>query len=342
MPPHEDSSMRVANELVGRIRGEAANIDLVLFRVTQRHDPRIDGVPQLRKKTFLHNGIFRDVVIPFQKERGLVGNPGNILLCPDLLAEKHPDRVRIVDVDNPNDPAFIAQHIDGNSDLKMAFSIRNLVLFGPEIIAAFAKKDGNNLINVHPARLPGIRGLEGPFWSRLYGEQHIVTTMHVIDRGIDTGPTLDYVSKAVNGGARHPVSAYPRRMAPEVAQMIFREIHMRHILGTRRHPMEQPEGQSIYHTLPTDEEITRAYQDHGIHFTDGSDQLDWILRHFSDSDENWHEHRISLLHRLNAAYNQKRPSFAPMAPAATALDLSNPQPVSAPSIPTSAPAPAPA
>ena len=46
------------------------------------------------------------------------------------------------------------------------------------------------IINVHPGSLPGYRGLFAPFWQVLRGERELGCTVHLVDKGIDTGPIL--------------------------------------------------------------------------------------------------------------------------------------------------------
>jgi methionyl-tRNA formyltransferase len=54
------------------------------------------------------------------------------------------------------------------------------------------------LYNVHPGELPGYGGVFAPFRAALNGEKHAAATLHVIDRGLDTGPIV--------GIARMPLS----------------------------------------------------------------------------------------------------------------------------------------
>ncbi|WP_428563877.1 MAG: formyltransferase family protein [Solidesulfovibrio sp. DCME] len=47
------------------------------------------------------------------------------------------------------------------------------------------------LYNVHPGELPGYGGVLAPFRAALAGEPQAAVTLHVIDRGLDTGPIVD-------------------------------------------------------------------------------------------------------------------------------------------------------
>lgn len=46
------------------------------------------------------------------------------------------------------------------------------------------------LYNVHPGELPGYGGVFAPFRAAMNGEKHAAATLHVIDRGLDTGPIV--------------------------------------------------------------------------------------------------------------------------------------------------------
>lgn len=340
VPPAEDSSTIVLNHLAEKISNQTSNIRMVIFKVEQRPDERALRSERLQQKSYVHQAILEEEVFSFQKERGLTGNPDGILLCPELLAEKYPDRVRVQFVADPNDPAFVKQ-ITENHAIKLAFSIRNLIIFQSNLIKAFNNKEKNSLINLHPARLLtpqkigkniGIRGLEGPFWTRVEGQTEYQTTMHVIDTGIDTGPIMDYRAKSVNGSASQPVSTYPREAATSVAEMIFHEIHLRLIMGSHRHPVENLVSKSVYHTLPTEKELDDAER-RNIFFVGGNNQITWILRNFANETKD-PEHYQELSQRvwhgyLGAGYTAGRKKR--LSSLTTAAENANDQNISDPS-----------
>ena len=301
MPEAEVSSNRVINELAARLTRGTPNINLVIFRTEQKKDKRVDNTPLLKKKEFLHNTLLTDIVFPFL-EQNEDQNPSGIYLPPSLLTKKYPGRIRVVDVKDPNDPKFIKEHIEGNPNLKMSFSVKNLVIFKKPIIEAHLNKDPQraSFINIHPAKLPNIRGLEGPFWSRVKGETEYCTTMHVIDTNIDTGPILDYETKSVNGDAGKAVSTYPRDAAPNVADMIYKQIHLKLVRHGSKNLQIQDDQQSSYCTVPTTEDLENAKQ-HGIKFTDGSEQIRYIMEHYTNRHVN-EVHANLLNDKLADAY----------------------------------------
>jgi hypothetical protein len=65
-------------------------------------------------------------------------------------------------------------------------SARFSLIFPQRVIDAVPR----GIVNVHPGALPGYRGLFAPFWQVAKGERELGCTVHMVDRGIDTGPIL--------------------------------------------------------------------------------------------------------------------------------------------------------
>jgi hypothetical protein len=65
-------------------------------------------------------------------------------------------------------------------------SARFSLIFPQRVIDAVPR----GIVNVHPGMLPGYRGLFAPFWQIRNGEPELGCTVHIVDRGIDTGPIL--------------------------------------------------------------------------------------------------------------------------------------------------------
>lgn len=301
IPPAEDASNRVINLLIEKIMEETPGINVVIFRVEQPTDDRTFSCEPLLKKQVVHSDILRDVVFPFLDEQSLEDIPQGTLLTPNLLTQKYPNRVRIVDVKNPNDRTFINDHITANQNLKMAISIRNLVVFKSQIIRAFEDKGSARFLNTHPGPLPEVRGLEAPFWSRVNGLTDYCTTLHTIAEEIDGGPILDYKAEAVNGGAKNPVSEYPRRAAPDTADMIYDAIH-RYLVRNFKAPVLESQDNEIaeYFTLPTPNEIQEA-RSQGVNLTSGQRQMAYLLEAYSNRRQS-PEHHAKLMDRIQEYY----------------------------------------
>lgn len=301
MPPHEDSSNIVANMLARKLVDQTQSINLRLFLVKSKPDARVDASVDLKRKRFVHSDLLRDVIFPYQEEKGVEKAHPAAMLSPKLLTEKYSGRVFVEPVDNINDPAFIEQRIRGNPYLRMAVSVRNLQIFHDPIIQAFQEKGEASLMNSHPAQLPGVRGLEGPFWSRYLGMDEYTTTLHVVVRQIDAGAILDYESRAVNGDAEKPVMNFLRDVAPNVADMIYRQIHIRLLRHGSHRGLTLQEGDVGYYSLPNQEEIDLAKKK-GIVMSDPFDQISWLAKTYGPSAKNQDIGNRWLLKKLVEAH----------------------------------------
>lgn len=299
MPPAEDASNRTANEFA-RLLATESNFNLVLFITKQKKDSRVAERPFLAKKSFLHKELLEGIIFPFQRANPQY-IPADILLAPDLLSLRYPGRVRVVQVDDPNDETFIQKHITENPDLEMAFSVRNLRIFKEPIIEAFDAKGPNRFINLHPGPLPGIKGLEANFWTRVLGYDRFTTTMHKIIRGVDDGPTLDVQITPINGRwSDKATAAYTRHIAPKIAELMYKQVQM-HEMGAERTVTVQSKG-SVRKTLPTNEEIEDAYKRLGIKLVIGNEQMQ-ALRHLYTNEDDDPHHSARMMELCWSAYN---------------------------------------
>tara|TARA_R110002072_G_scaffold226942_2_gene383806 strand:+ start:361 stop:1386 length:1026 start_codon:yes stop_codon:yes gene_type:complete len=282
LPTSEDSSNYMLNHLADKLFTETTSINLRVFLVEQSKDPRIDSNTDLMSKSFIHGKILKDFVFPFQLSQTKQEIKEPKLLCPELLKEKYPERLSYTHIKDVNDPDFINEYIKNNPSLKMGFSVRNLQIFKDEIIDAFTEKGDATFLNSHPAILPGIRGLEGPFWTRVLGMDYYTTSLHLIIKELDAGAIIDYSSKSVNGDSEKPIAQYTRDAAPELADMIYKQIHLRLIRNGSPPGLKLQEGEVGYYTLPTAENISTAKQN-GITLTDAKEQLKWLSKNFTTS-----------------------------------------------------------
>jgi hypothetical protein len=126
-------------------------------------------------------------------------------------------------------------------------SMRFSLIFPRRIIEAVP----GGILNVHPGPLPAYRGLYAPFWQALAREPELVSTVHRVDAGIDTGPVVAehrvprqerrslmwHIGALYRGGAR--------LAAQSAAQMMRGEP-----IVTRPQPQE-----GRYWSLPSDREL---------------------------------------------------------------------------------------
>jgi len=69
-------------------------------------------------------------------------------------------------------------------------------IVGDRVLARF----GGQVVNVHPSLLPRHPGLDAPGQALTAGDTRSGCTVHLVDRGVDTGPVLAQASCAVRAG----------------------------------------------------------------------------------------------------------------------------------------------
>lgn len=126
-----------------------------------------NAVPALRLMKLLERDVAIDVLAAQQ---------------PDLPGLPHPDRwVPLADFRADGGARTL---LDFRPDI--VISARFSLIFPQRVIDAVPR----GIINVHPGALPAYRGLFAPFWQIRRGEPEPGCTVHLVDRGIDTGPVL--------------------------------------------------------------------------------------------------------------------------------------------------------
>ena len=258
---------------------EATNIKVVLFLVKQPMIKNVYKVKDLRIRSVFHFKLLEKVIFPFQKKY-IKSLPSNILLSPEALVEKYPLRIRLKSVDDPNDISFIDEEITKNRGLKMSFSIRNLVVFKSKIIHAHHEKGAYSFINLHPADTEIIRGLDGPFWTHYYNYPY-TTTMHVIDKGIDTGGVIDHVSTPLD--SLNSIADYPLCSAEKTSNMIFKHICFCSSSAAKKNVkyLKPNKSNSKYYATPTKEKVQEVL-DRGISIIDPLASKKFILDNYAN------------------------------------------------------------
>ncbi|HNR30374.1 MAG TPA: formyltransferase family protein [Candidatus Hydrogenedentes bacterium] len=89
-------------------------------------------------------------------------------------------------------PLHVVPSLDSLTALRLLdqYGPRHALFTGGGILrASFLERVPGGILNVHSAWLPHVRGMNAAEWSLYYGMQP-AATVHLIDRGIDTGPIL--------------------------------------------------------------------------------------------------------------------------------------------------------
>lgn len=301
IPETEMTSDRVLNILLPQI--SQYPIKPVFYFVDQPADSRYELHPDLKTLGFMEKKLMAEVVNPFVREQVANGTQPNGTYLPlDLLSEKHGGRT--LNVANLNDPDFVKSEVTDKAVPQDLFMIRQRTIAKLLADACEEKKSGM-LMNIHPAKLPGIRGLMGTFWSRIdamdNGINSCSVTMHKInDHEIDKGPITDFAILRVD--PEIAVGTETVMAAPAIADMIKKEIEIRLLHAGNRSITVPQVANDVYRTVPTPEEIEDAKENYGIRLVDTEEMLDYILDHYSS--EAHPEHRQKLEYRCRKAIGE--------------------------------------
>lgn len=115
--------------------------------------------------------------------------------------------------------------------------------------------------NLHKSYLPHYRGMAPSFFALLEGAAQVGATLHLVDRGFDTGDILCQVAVAV--GAGDTVYTLNRKTSEAGGKMLAEFLARGDLSEIRATP--QPEGNGGARTYPTPDEV-RAFFRKGLRF----------------------------------------------------------------------------
>ncbi len=165
----------VLNHVLPRLSGHT----LAVFMSVRERVELDDSVPELDLMRMLERQIPLDILFP-----ALDGAPpvAGRFLTPRQAAARAGCGMTLVHDMRPEGGMAAIEAFGADLILSVRFSY----LFRRSTIA----QAGAGIINVHPGPLPGYRGLYAPFWQMLRGHDTLRCTVHLVDKGIDTGPVL--------------------------------------------------------------------------------------------------------------------------------------------------------
>jgi hypothetical protein len=216
-----------------------------------------------------------DVIYPIIEARPILLRGDDldehIKYSPRQLAEFYKTRgirIQVETLEDVNDPKFVDK-ICADPNIVMGYNVRGMQILKAPIIQAFQEKEyklsantpviRGYIANAHPGPLPSIPGTHTVFWARMLGLTRNEWTLHVIDEGIDTGPTLDTCTKAF--GRHKTLLQSMIGMDREAAQMIVSNTRL-FFEGRPRQPLAQrSEGRpEKNYSYPTHEQWEIAKQ----------------------------------------------------------------------------------
>ncbi|NIA70421.1 hypothetical protein HBA54_17605 [Pelagibius litoralis] len=163
----------------------------------------------------------------------------------------------------PDFEAFVEQF-----QPEIIISARFSFIFDDAVISSFPGK----IINVHPGALPRYAGLFPVFWQLLEGQEKLGCSVHLIDRGIDTGDILflDWIdANKEKSMLWHQARLYELGVdrAVEAINTLRR--------GGELHGTSQKFGQRKYFRLPEEHELS-SFRSSGFSLINTADYLDLI------------------------------------------------------------------
>lgn len=126
------------------------------------------------------------------------------------------------------------------------------------------KKFRLGLLNFHPGDLPLYRGASAPEWQ-LYEGRPVISTCHLVDAGIDTGPVYKKKKLDIDISGYHAMraSVYPQtaKFVVEVVKEIINHPHLKNKLTV------QDESLARYHTYI------------------GAEKIDYLIKHMREKHQ---------------------------------------------------------
>ncbi|MFD3572294.1 formyltransferase family protein [Streptomyces sp. NPDC058644] len=133
----------------------------------------------LRRQRWFERDLTDQVVFP---PLDSLPHPAGELLTFHHLSRRHGIEFHDVERVNTGDGLALAQEFRPDLILSVRFDL----IFKEPVLSIPCL----GILNIHPGALPEYAGLAAPMHTLIAGEQKLTSTLHEIDRGIDTGPVI--------------------------------------------------------------------------------------------------------------------------------------------------------
>ncbi|WP_051852255.1 formyl transferase [Streptomyces aureocirculatus] len=217
----------------------------------------------LRRQRWFERGLIDEVVFP---PLDSLPHPVGELLTFHHLSRRHGIEFRDVEHVNTGDGLAFAQAFQPDLILSVRFDLifKEPVLSLPSL----------GILNIHPGALPEYAGLAAPMRTLIAGEQKLTSTLHVIDRGIDTGPVIASDELPLDRG--RSLFWHLTRLYELGVELFLQELPG---LAKGKRPPAQPQdrAQRHYHSKPTPQEI-ETFEKLGFRFLCESDYEEVVRR----------------------------------------------------------------
>jgi len=199
-----------------------------------------------------HSGVF--YVLSMAKAKLLHRPRSKRGVLPSLLANTH--NVPTLLTNDINSPGSVAWLRRLRPDLAVSTNFSH-ILKNP---AMDTPRRGT--WNLHKSKLPEYRGMAPAFYALLGGASEVGVTLHVMDEGVDTGPTIAQLSTPVD--AADSVHSLNSRLSNVGGEMLADLLDQHPDLNMPYTP--QPPGDWTSHSYPSRQDV-RLFRRKGLRFT---------------------------------------------------------------------------
>lgn len=275
---HDIAELQIINKLVPELVGMGITPVLAMVGKRPYKNPNSE-TEAMQELGFYHGDLLSKVVIPFLDDNPPHLDPQgklkpNICYTPKQLAE-HYD-LEIDYVADVNAKEHIAK-IRKDKEISGGLSVRCTHIFQQPIINVFQKK--GFLWNIHPGKLPNIRGVLPVFRALQRNDRSIEWTLHsIIDNTVDTGPVHNATSQPADFSKRSVFMHYNENAAGVSAmvlgtlQDVLDGVSIKRMVSRRKVKLE---------TFPTSEETDAFNRAGGALVEPRGKMIDYIGRVFA-------------------------------------------------------------
>lgn len=178
---------------------------------------------------------------------------GSAKTSPQSLAAQH--KVPVFFSGNINDAESLAQLRAWQPDLVISTNFSHYIGKKARLVAKFGTW------NLHKALLPEYRGMAPSFHALREGKKQVGVTLHVVEKGFDTGGIL--VQQAIPVGPEDSVYSLNCRASSDGGRMMARFLEELDLENITVNP--QPDGDWADYTYPTPQEV-RQFKAMGLKF----------------------------------------------------------------------------
>ncbi len=283
---HNVSGLLIANDLIPQMKQRSLEPVLYMAKYDINEEK---ALPATRGLYHYESTILRETVYPlleqeesieelkatFARQSNGNGRQYKHAYTPKQLSQIH--NIEYEEIDDVNAPDFV-QKIKESQSLLGALSVRNYQIFKDETIKAFNKDGKGFLWNLHPGLLPQYRGIIAPLRAMAEEDDEHGWSLHVIDKGIDTGPLI--CQKTIELDYSATVFEQYLNLVPLCQSFVVDQIKTFQRQGRPPSLQLQKDDKAHYYSYPTKQEM-HWYEKAGIRLFDTGHMIQTLVSKFS-------------------------------------------------------------